>query len=258
MAAKDFDPEIEAMAADFGSAATLMLRVLVSYLLGQMSLGDALNGVADITEALAASSQAYADEVVPNIYADGAGEVIASPETPDVGPEALTLDLHDQSLGLLQEDLSGRLLVATANMGEDAKRTVREIARGQIAANLATDANPRVDAPGMQRQIEDKGVKIVDDAGRRLDSQAYAEMVLRDAATDTANEAHLNTAGEIGSPGVRVSDGSGRQKTDEACEEANGQNWSLAYARLHKREHPNCRRTFSPLPSDFDGELDRV
>ena len=33
----------------------------------------------------------------------------------------------------------------------------------------------------------------------------------------------------------------------EACIEANGQRWTLTYARTHELEHPNCVRAFTPV-----------
>ena len=36
-----------------------------------------------------------------------------------------------------------------------------------------------------------------------------------------------------------------------------GRRGRLPVARANKREHNNCRRAFAPLPSTFDGKLDR-
>ena len=46
---------------------------------------------------------------------------------------------------------------------------------------------------------------------------------------------------------VEVADG---MDFDEACAMANGQIWTLAYARRNETEHPNCTRTFGPVIPD--------
>lgn len=43
---------------------------------------------------------------------------------------------------------------------------------------------------------------------------------------------------------VKVLDGT---TNDQACADANGQEWSLDYARNHPWQHPNCQRAFAPI-----------
>lgn len=57
------------------------------------------------------------------------------------------------------------------------------------------------------------------------------------------NEAALQLAEKSGSGRVLVSDG----HYDAACENANGQIWSVTHARENPMEHPNCIRSFLPL-----------
>ena len=45
---------------------------------------------------------------------------------------------------------------------------------------------------------------------------------------------------------VDVLDNEGPNSCD-ACREINGQRWTLAYARTHELEHPNCVRAFTPV-----------
>ena len=45
---------------------------------------------------------------------------------------------------------------------------------------------------------------------------------------------------------VDVLDDEGPNSCD-ACREINGQRWTLAYARTHELEHPNCVRAFTPV-----------
>ncbi len=108
----------------------------------------------------------------------------------------------------------------------------------------------------MAEEMRERGVRFTDRSGRRWKPRSYAAMLLRTAAVDTSNTANLTTAASLGSPGVRVSDG-GPGDVDEPCKVADGQRWSTAYALRHKLEHPQCRRSFAPLPSTFAGKLDR-
>ena len=116
---------------------------------------------------------------------------------------------------------------ATLNISDDAKDTIREIARRRLAASLDNGTNARDEARRFEAEMLERGVSFIDRGGRKWNPRAYAEMTLRDATTDVSNEANLNTAAELGSPGVRVFD-SGPGDTDEPCERANGQAWSLA------------------------------
>lgn len=253
MAANRFDRLIAQLASHFGAVAKAMSRVVLGFVGGYASLDEANSAVDEAAAALNNEAERWAEETLPQVYAEGVHGVLASPQTGDVAVSGLAAPLHDTTLSLLQQDLTDVLAAATDNMSRDAKADLRDIARSRVSAALA--GGGRAASEEMARQMEERGVAFVDKSGRRWDPQQYSEMVLRDAVTDTLNEGHLNTAVELGSPGVRVHDG--LKNSDEACRLADGQAWSLEYALLHKREHPNCRRTFSPLPTTFDGKLDK-
>jgi len=75
---------------------------------------------------------------------------------------------------------------------------------------------------------------------------------VRIARTETAtiqNQATLNRFHKNDIAQVRVVDG---VDFDAPCREANGQIWSVDYAKSHELEHPNCTRTFAPIiPDDW-------
>lgn len=71
------------------------------------------------------------------------------------------------------------------------------------------------------------------------------------ARTETAfsyNDGALGHAEKRGAEKVSVFDGD----HDEDCQEADGQIWSIGYARANKIAHPNCVRNFSPDFSDTE------
>lgn len=88
------------------------------------------------------------------------------------------------------------------------------------------------------------------------DNYAFSEArSLTIARTETGfawNNAGISTMKQGGAKGVTVFDGD----SDEACAEADGQNWSFDYAEDHSLEHPNCVRSFGPMSDgdDFDEE----
>lgn len=83
-------------------------------------------------------------------------------------------------------------------------------------------------------------------------SDARALNIARTETGFAWNEAGITLYETGGAPGVKVYDGD----YDKDCEEANGQNWSFAYARAHKLQHPQCVRSFGPMPADE--ELDKT
>ena len=108
----------------------------------------------------------------------------------------------------------------------------------------------------LAKEMEERGIRFTDRAGREWQPRLYAEMAVRTELADASNMANLGVADQISSPGVRVRDG-GPGDVDEPCRIANGQTWSLPYANAHRLEHPNCRRSFAPLARSFRGKLDR-
>ncbi len=249
-----FDALISQLADDFEAIAKAMLSVILSFVGGSAKFDEASAAVDEAGGALEESAAQWVEDNLPVIYADGVQEALGSPETPDVNPQSLAHDVHDETLALFQDELVSELGAATQRMTDDAKMSLREIARRRLAASLDNGTNARDEARRMDAEMREKGVNVVDRSGRKWDSRAYATMVLRTHTVAVSNEGNLNTAAELGSPGVRVRDG-GPGDVDEPCRVADGQVWGLEYARAHKLEHPNCRRAFSALPSTFDGEL---
>jgi hypothetical protein len=77
-----------------------------------------------------------------------------------------------------------------------------------------------------------------------------AEVIADTEATHAYNEATLTAAELSGVTHVFVTDGNDH---DEACIEADGSTWEVAYAREHRLEHPNCRRAFLPVAEGIVG-----
>lgn len=72
----------------------------------------------------------------------------------------------------------------------------------------------------------------------------HSETVALTEATHAYNEGVLTVAEGSGYGYVYVHDG---DEHDEPCELANGQVWTVEYARANRLEHPRCRRAFTPV-----------
>ena len=251
-----FERLIKSLAGAFEVAAEGMLVIVLAFVAGRQGILDALGAIDDVREALEEDARDWVEDTLPEVYAEGMRTALLSEQTPDVDPNSLQQGVHDETLDLFIEDLIGQLAAATQNISEQAKASIREAGRRNLAASLDKGTNAREQAAEMERELREKGVKFVDRRGRRWGTREYAEMVLRTHTIEVSNEANLNTSAELGSPGVSVHDG-GPGDVDEPCKVANGQKWSLSYARANRTEHPNCRRAFAPLPSTWEGTLDR-
>jgi hypothetical protein len=251
-----FDRLIAQLAGAFEDTATVMVAAIRMFLGGRASYDDAYGAIEDAGDALREESEIWVEEVLPNVYAEGMTVSLAADETPDIPADELSTEVHDETLDGFIEDLIGELAQATGNIAEDAKKALREVARQRLAASLNNGTNAREEARRMEEDLDKRGIKFTDRRGRNWGPREYAEMVLRTHTVSVSNQANLNTAAELGSPGVRVFDG-GPGDVDEPCQQANGQAWRLAYATQNRLEHPNCRRAFAPLPSTYDGGFDR-
>lgn len=252
-----FEEAIGELAEAVEQAAAFMLGMVFLFLGGRAAIDEALRGIDDAAEALLEDAEEWVQEVIPEVYAEGMRVSMDSDDTPDVAPDELTQGVHDEALELFIEDLNGQVARITQNISEDAKTALREAARKRLAASLDNGTNATDEAAEMEREMRERGIKFIDRRGRKWGPREYSEMVLRTHTIEVSNEANLNVAAELGSPGVRVFDG-GPGDVDEPCQIANGQHWSLRYARAHRTEHPNCRRAFAPLPSGWEGTLDRA
>lgn len=80
------------------------------------------------------------------------------------------------------------------------------------------------------------------------DRKSQASTVARTEVGRIQSESKFDAWERHGYEEVNVLDGT---DDDDACKEANGSTWTIEYARLHTKEHPNCRRTFTPVIKGF-------
>ncbi len=276
---EDFEPEAEELVSRFERAEIVIGTILAGLAVASTpkALADAAKLILDIEAALFSACVAYARLQIAPIYLAGMSNAVESmkilegPTQDELREQVARMarsSEHRQTVELETSGLQDDLTNATANMSRDAKGVLREIAARRIREAL-NQGNPIGEVAEFRREIEEReeeipevqkvrerGVRFIDRSGREWKPSRYARMVLLTATADTLNVGHINTAIELGSPGVAVSDG-GPTDNDQPCLDANGQTWSLAYASQNRIEHPNCRRAFAALPRSFSGRLDR-
>jgi hypothetical protein len=159
---------------------------------------------------------------------------------------------------LTLEELAEECLQATQNMGLGAKTEIRRLA-SQRAENAAASGIAK-ESRALADEIRGRRIKIVDKAGRRWQPETYSRMVLRTLTGKLENAGSIQAARQVGSPGMRISDGGDPPddgRSEDVCIQANGQFWSLAYAATHLLQHPNCRRAMAAMSPSDDRELDK-
>lgn len=242
-----FDGPIADLSGIFGSVAAAILRLLTGVSTGEIPAADAERQTDTLTTTLMAAAAEWVNMHVPEMYAEGVREGGGDPENLSA-PQTVYSDT-------MRSDVMEDIAIGIRSLNDDSRRTLRELAKFALESNLRGDSLYR-QANSMASFMEGLDIKIVDRGGRRWDARAYSAMVLRTKAAEIGNAGTLNTAQELGIGTVHVFDG-GPGDTDKPCMDANGQVWTTAYAMLHKTEHPNCRRSFSPTTSDYDGPVHR-
>jgi hypothetical protein len=263
LAVEDFDPAIDD-AEQKTATAELLIAAAIATAATAATPAAVRQAVALASAYLEALAVYYAGWIalhVPMIYRSGVEEAYRAVEGYD--QERLRAEADKAMQGrqreayaLMAEGLRADLDRLVRDLDMDTNRALREIRRRNVEKALAR-GNPVGQAPQMAREMREEGVKFTDRRGRRWKASKYARMTLLTHTAVILNAGNLNTAIELGSPGVVVSDG-GPGDVDEPCERASGQTWSLPVAVANPIQHPNCRRAFAPLPRSWRGELDRA
>lgn len=265
-----YGSEIDSLVQQFDTAEILIAGILagVGAQATSSQMTQAQQQVAAILQELISIASRWVEENAPRIYRDGMLSAARSMalQTPERAVQRMleeSRERHEAALQGLAEDLVGDMAKATTHMQEDAKKRLREIGRRQLQSALE-QKSPMAAVSETRKQLEEISPEVrgevsalVDRRGRRWTPRVYAETVLLTQVASILNAGSLLAATEMGSPGVRVSDG-GPGDVDDPCKRANGESWSIGYAMNHLLEHPRCRRSFAALPTTWRGELDRV
>lgn len=228
----------------FARFARALVRLVIGAYEDPKTVDETRQAVREAAEEVREAVLAWVEESAPDYYGD-----------------ANTLeqeDVRDGYLKRLAEDLAG----AVTDMERDADAYLLEMERWRLESILAAESGGggsgllRKEANEFRREIEGRGVRVRDRAGRSWDPEKWAEMVLLTVTSELRNSGVLHRVALEGAPGVLVNDAKGGD-TDGPCVEADGERWSVAYALGRKLEHPRCSRAFTPLAADDKTPLDR-
>ena len=254
MSAGDFEPDIRDHSAEFDAAEQTLMATVAAFAAGEITQGQAEQQIERLLRVMRVASERWVRETLPNLYRDALNSAERDVLGAQTAQDTLKRSPHRSMMNIASAAVLDDLLVATDNMGRDAKNSIREIASRNLASAMIS--GPRLAAGNVAADMERRGVRVTDSGGRRWRARGYSEMVMRTKTIETYNRAHVGRAAELGSPGVMVVDG-GPGDVDQPCLDANGQYWGNDYAATHLSEHPNCRRSFTPLPRSWRGRLDR-
>lgn len=242
--------DIEPLVGAFARAANLLKRLVLSVLSDNpTTIAEASRDAARITESLKGISETWVRGNAPKQYISGHREAGGNAERIEDLDEKLRASLSVQIVSL-----TSRLLSASDAMRDDSLGKLRHAAHLRLKSVLLGEQGIGQAGSEFRDEIERDGVTLRDRLGRKIKPDDYAEVVLITNSATLLNNGTLETATQLGAPGVRVRDGLDH---DEECRTANGQAWGLSFAMRNLMAHPRCRRSFAVLASSFSEELDR-
>lgn len=243
--------DIETLVTAFKRAGEMLKRLVLSMLSdASAQMNRTTREIGRIVDSLKGLIARWVTGNAPKAYIAGhrqAGGDAGRPEDLDARLRA-SLDVQIVSL-------TSRLLSASEAMREDSLGKLRHAAHLRLQGVMLGEQGIGKAGSEFREDVEAEGVTLKDRQGRKIQPESYCRMALRTTSGTLLNNGTLETAAQLGAPGVRVFDGT---DVDDECREANGQAWSVAYAMANPLQHPHCTRSFALLTSSFSGELDRT
>ena len=154
----------------------------------------------------------------------------------EAGKRALQASVMDQAeLGRVADDLDYDAIVKGVVHRKEGLPSILRTAKNRLiakVANLGPEATKAEADAVIQEHIAEW-------------KSGHAETIAIAEAVELYNEGTLTVAEETGAEEVFVFEE--EDAPDEPCQEARNSVWPIEYAREHRKEHPRCRRAFSPL-----------
>jgi SPP1 gp7 family putative phage head morphogenesis protein len=190
-------------------------------------------------------------------YLDGmidADEILGMPRGPDgklLDPDKYfnviseaAMDYSKSYGQILREEgstvMKGEKVPWLATLEETQRNRIHQIINDGIAEGLPTGVKESADGKYPKGSIAEQL------QGYFNDRKSHASTVARTEVARIQNISSLERWKDRGYSQVKVLDGNGVNSC-EACNEVNGQTWTLESALERELEHPNCYRAFSPI-----------
>lgn len=190
----------------------------------------------------------FAEDSLARVYASGMSRAdrILGAGREAIGAPSFTL-VHRQALEVLALDAFDDLVAATDYVDTAARRAIREATKLRTSTAVVTGESVDQSRRALVRDLARRGVGgFVDVTGRSWRIGSYAEMVIRTKSAHAYNTGTILRTEQEGTTALEILDG--RPSGHEACERYNGSTCDTAWAIANPIEHPNCVRSFGPLP----------
>lgn len=202
--------------------------------------------IEDTMEEVSASSRAWIEQRLPQLYATG-GTVGAG--ATGVG-EFLWTTISQEAVEELAFNLMGDVLKATKHVNDTTKGLIRAIARSEGLQKLIEGRTAVQAGREMSKLIAKEGIAAItysNGAKHGLDS--YGEMLARTTTAKAYNIGTLNGAAQNGCQFWEVFDGPDcGWSSHNSGELASGMIVTREEALSYPISHPRCRRAFGPRP----------
>lgn len=203
------------------------------------------DAVAELKADLDAKAAAWAAEELKRVY-----ELGAKSATEVLDKEFRWNSGHRDALKVIGDDTLENLLSATQHMSDDAKRIVRASAKKELLDKLIFGNTADKAGRELRDELISRGVTgAVYKNGAKVRIEDYAKMLIRTNSALAYNAGAFTVAKREGIKYMLCFDGpgcglDGHDKGDEA----NGKIMPVEEAESYPLSHPNCRRSWSPLP----------
>lgn len=248
---RDAEAELRSLLAELAERIALDPRSTARF--REQQTQAILTRIALLRDELEGGASTFVTESLARIYADGMAANGGSFD-PEASGSASFSAIHREALEMIAADTYSDLAAATRYLEEHARTVIREATRARVAVGAATGASVGRDVAGLVRTLEQRGVTaFVDAAGRGWSLSTYAEMVIRTKSAVAYNTGTVLRAEEEGTLVFEIRDG--ERSRHEECLAYNGQTCTAKWALEHPIQHPNCVRSFGPLPLGGAGDV---
>lgn len=201
--------------------------------------------VAEVMDRLDDYSRAYIAAEMPKVYASGAQRAVPLMQ---VTPTFAQIDT--EAVRRLSSDLFDDLLAKTQFVRQDTKRAIQRALKDRIIQGQILGDSPAATRKMVREQLEQVGIRGVRYAnGRWVPLDTYASMAIRTKTAIAQNEGGINYGRNSGVEWFQCFDGAscGLYGHNQGPA-ANGYVGTAEEAMSYPVAHPNCVRSWSPIP----------
>ena len=211
-------------------------------------------------------AEGWAEKVIPEAYKTGAAATYAAfrKANIDVGK----VQINQKVVDTLVRNTVGQLEDATAFVGRRIADDVRKAGLEAIAEKVSTGSTVKQAKENLLSKLTENGITAIRDKnGREINLDAYASTVARTTTREATNKAALQTAQDLGSDLVQISQ---HFSACPVCAVYEGRVYSIsgeskeyppldeAFSGGYSTIHPNCDHVAVPYFPEFDPNAEQL